>query len=91
LTFHLATISAALRPSVVVIAAVRNTYGCRFAGAVSWSVFGIGATKTILFSFAIVDTAGPSADVSAFIEHLKKLRSDVEIVDQQWPKLGEGV
>lgn len=25
----------------------------------------------------------------AFVEHLKKLRPDVEIVDQQWPKLGE--
>ena len=25
----------------------------------------------------------------AFVEHLKKLRPDMEIVDQQWPKLGE--
>jgi len=25
----------------------------------------------------------------AFVTHLKKLRSDIEIVDQQWPKLGE--
>jgi branched-chain amino acid transport system substrate-binding protein len=25
----------------------------------------------------------------AFVEHLKKLRPDIEIVDQQWPKLGE--
>jgi branched-chain amino acid transport system substrate-binding protein len=25
----------------------------------------------------------------SFVEHLKKLRPDVEIVDQQWPKLGE--
>ena len=25
----------------------------------------------------------------AFVEHIKKLRPDVEIVDQQWPKLGE--
>jgi branched-chain amino acid transport system substrate-binding protein len=25
----------------------------------------------------------------AFVEHLKKLKPDVEIVDQQWPKLGE--
>jgi branched-chain amino acid transport system substrate-binding protein len=26
----------------------------------------------------------------AFVAHLKKLRPDIEIVDQQWPKLGEG-
>ena len=25
----------------------------------------------------------------AFVNHLKKLRPDIEIVDQQWPKLGE--
>jgi branched-chain amino acid transport system substrate-binding protein len=25
----------------------------------------------------------------SFVEHLKKLRPDIEIVDQQWPKLGE--
>jgi branched-chain amino acid transport system substrate-binding protein len=25
----------------------------------------------------------------AFVEHIKKIRPDVEIVDQQWPKLGE--
>ena len=27
--------------------------------------------------------------IAAFVEHLKKLRPDIEIVDQQWPKLGE--
>jgi branched-chain amino acid transport system substrate-binding protein len=27
--------------------------------------------------------------VAAFVEHIKKLRPDIEIVDQQWPKLGE--
>src|SRR6476620_3184938 len=27
--------------------------------------------------------------VAAFIEYIKKLRPDVQIVDQQWPKLGE--
>jgi branched-chain amino acid transport system substrate-binding protein len=27
--------------------------------------------------------------VGAFVEHLKKIRPDIEIVDQQWPKLGE--
>src|SRR5688572_8972411 len=26
----------------------------------------------------------------AFVAHLKELRPDIEIVDQQWPKLGEG-
>ena len=26
----------------------------------------------------------------SFVDHLKKLRPDIEIVDQQWPKLGEG-
>lgn len=25
----------------------------------------------------------------AFVDHMKKLRPDVEVVDQQWPKLGE--
>ena len=25
----------------------------------------------------------------SFVEHIKKLKPDVEIVDQQWPKLGE--
>jgi len=27
--------------------------------------------------------------VAAFVEYMKKLRPDIEIVDQQWPKLGE--
>jgi branched-chain amino acid transport system substrate-binding protein len=27
--------------------------------------------------------------VAAFVDYLKKLRPDIEIVDQQWPKLGE--
>ena len=27
--------------------------------------------------------------VAAFVEYIKKLRPDIEIVDQQWPKLGE--
>src|SRR5947208_6541793 len=27
--------------------------------------------------------------VGSFVEHIKKLRPDIEIVDQQWPKLGE--
>ncbi len=27
--------------------------------------------------------------VAAFIAHIKKLRPDIEIVDQQWPKLGQ--
>jgi branched-chain amino acid transport system substrate-binding protein len=27
--------------------------------------------------------------VAAFVAHIKKLRPDIEIVDQQWPKLGE--
>jgi branched-chain amino acid transport system substrate-binding protein len=27
--------------------------------------------------------------VGAFVEYIKKLRPDIEIVDQQWPKLGE--
>jgi branched-chain amino acid transport system substrate-binding protein len=25
----------------------------------------------------------------AFVDHMKKLRPDIEVVDQQWPKLGE--
>jgi branched-chain amino acid transport system substrate-binding protein len=27
--------------------------------------------------------------IAAYVEYLKKLRPDIEIVDQQWPKLGE--
>jgi branched-chain amino acid transport system substrate-binding protein len=27
--------------------------------------------------------------IGAFVEYIKKLRPDIEIVDQQWPKLGE--
>jgi len=27
--------------------------------------------------------------IAAFVAHLKKLRPDIEIVDQQWPKLGQ--
>jgi branched-chain amino acid transport system substrate-binding protein len=27
--------------------------------------------------------------VAAFVEYIKKLRPDIEIVDQQWPKLGQ--
>jgi hypothetical protein len=61
---HFAMIWAALRPSVVVVDAVRNTYGCRFCGAVSMSVLVIGAMNSTLFSRAMGDTAGPSADVS---------------------------
>ena len=64
LTFHFAMISAALRPSIVVVAATRKTYGCSLSGAVNWSVFGMGAMNTILFSLATTETAGPSAEVS---------------------------
>ena len=28
--------------------------------------------------------------VAAFVDYIKKARPDIEIVDQQWPKLGEG-
>src|SRR5580765_1946192 len=62
-TGHLATISAALRPSMVVFAATRKTYGWSLSAAVSWSVLGMGAMKTILFSLATTETAGPSAEV----------------------------
>ena len=31
----------------------------------------------------------PGRDTKAFVTHLKKIRPDIEIVDQQWPKLGE--
>ena len=27
--------------------------------------------------------------VAAFVEYIKKARPDIEIVDQQWPKLGQ--
>src|SRR2546428_1528113 len=63
-TGHLATISAALRPSIVVLEATRKMWGWSLSGAVSWSVLGMGAMKTILFSLATTETAGPSAEVS---------------------------
>jgi len=77
------TAPANLHPYVFRTAAITTTEGRSAAEIVAkWNVKRVG-------------TIGPDyaygQDVTkAFVEHLKKLRSDVEIVDQQWPKLGEG-
>lgn len=73
--FHSATTVAAARPSVVVLAEARNTYGCKASGAVSRSVLGPSAMKTRRFSLAISDTAGPSPDVK--VPRRKPTRSRV--------------
>src|SRR5262245_17160430 len=62
-TDDLATISAALRPCMVVLAATGKPYGSSSSACVSWSVVGLGAMKTILCSLATTDPAGPSAEV----------------------------
>jgi hypothetical protein len=57
LTFHLATISAAERPSMVVVGRAEDVVEVgRRRQLVRLK---IGAMKTILFSLAIGDTAGP--------------------------------
>src|SRR4029434_80181 len=46
-----------------------------------WDVKGVGTMRP--------DDAFGQVLTRAFVTHLKKLRPDIEIVDQQWPKLGE--
>jgi branched-chain amino acid transport system substrate-binding protein len=71
-----------LHPYVFRVAANTTMEGRSAAEIVSkWPVTKIA---TIAFDYAY------GQDVTrAFVEHIKKLKPGVEIVDQQWPKLGE--
>ncbi|HEV2054145.1 MAG TPA: ABC transporter substrate-binding protein [Methylomirabilota bacterium] len=71
-----------LHPYVFRVAANTTMEGRSAAEIVArWPVTKIG---TIAFDYAY------GQDVTrAFVEHIKKIKPSVEIVDQQWPKLGE--
>jgi branched-chain amino acid transport system substrate-binding protein len=71
-----------LHPYVFRVAANTTMEGRSAAEIVSkWPVTKVA---TIAFDYAY------GQDVTkAFVEHIKKLKPSVEIVDQQWPKLGE--
>jgi branched-chain amino acid transport system substrate-binding protein len=71
-----------LHPYVFRVAATTTMEGRSAAEIVAkWPV-----TKVATVSF---DYAYGQDVTKAFIEHLKKIKPSVEIVDQQWPKLGE--
>src|SRR5215813_13576456 len=71
-----------LHPYVFRVAATTTMEGRSAAEIVAkWPV-----TKIATISF---DYAYGQDVTKAFIEHLKKIKPAVEIVDQQWPKLGE--
>src|SRR5262250_358976 len=71
-----------LHPYVFRVAATTTMEGRSAAEIVAkWPV-----TKVATISF---DYAYGQDVTKAFIEHLKKIKPSVEIVDQQWPKLGE--
>ena len=71
-----------LHPYVFRVAATTTMEGRSSAEIVAkWPV-----TKVATISF---DYAYGQDVTKAFVEHLKKLKPSVEIVDQQWPKLGE--
>jgi branched-chain amino acid transport system substrate-binding protein len=71
-----------LHPYVFRVAATTTMEGRSAAEIVAkWPV-----TKVATISF---DYAYGQDVTKAFIEHLKKLKPAVQIVDQQWPKLGE--
>jgi branched-chain amino acid transport system substrate-binding protein len=71
-----------LHPYVFRVAATTTMEGRSAAEIVAkWPVTRLG---TIAFDYAY------GQDVTrAFVEHIKKLKPAVQIVDQQWPKLGE--
>jgi branched-chain amino acid transport system substrate-binding protein len=71
-----------LHPYVFRVAANTTMEGRSAAEIVArWPVTKIG---TIAFDYAY------GQDVTrAFVEHIKKIKPSVQIVDQQWPKLGE--
>jgi branched-chain amino acid transport system substrate-binding protein len=71
-----------LHPYVFRVAATTTMEGRSAAEIVAkWPV-----TKVATVSF---DYAYGQDVTRAFVEHLKKVKPSVEIVDQQWPKLGE--
>src|SRR5215510_10699690 len=71
-----------LHPYVFRVAATTTMEGRSAAEIVSkWPVKRVGTISP--------DYAYGQDVTKAFVEHLKKLKPSVEIVDQQWPKLGE--
>ncbi|MGH7391688.1 MAG: ABC transporter substrate-binding protein [Candidatus Rokuibacteriota bacterium] len=89
---------------VVFIAPIPKTDQLTAAGKLHPYVFRVAATTTMegrsaaeivaKWSARRIATISPDyaygQDVTkAFVEHLKKIKPGVEIVDQQWPKLGE--
>jgi branched-chain amino acid transport system substrate-binding protein len=71
-----------LHPYVFRVAATTTMEGRSAAEIVAkWPVTRVG---TIAFDYAY------GQDVTrAFVEHIKKVKPSIQIVDQQWPKLGE--
>jgi branched-chain amino acid transport system substrate-binding protein len=77
------TAPANLHPYVFRTAATTTTEG-RSAAEVMAKWNHVKSVGTISYDYAY------GQDVTkSFIEHLKKLRPDIKVVDQQWPKLGE--
>src|SRR5271154_6777193 len=77
------TAPANLHPYVFRIASNTEIEGRPAAGIVAkWAQ--VKTLATIAPDYAYGRDA-----VAAFTAHLKKLRPDIEIIDQQWPKLGE--
>lgn len=77
------TAPANLHPYVFRTAATTTTEG-RSAAEVMAKWKHVKSVGTISYDYAY------GQDVTkSFVEHLKKLRPDIQIVDQQWPKLGE--
>jgi len=71
-----------LHPYVFRVAATTTMEGRSFAEIVAkWHVKRIATISP--------DYAYGQDVTRAFVDHLKRLKPDVEIVDQQWPKLGE--
>ena len=77
------TAPANLHPYLFRTAATTTTEG-RSAAEVMAKWKHVKTVSTISYDYAY------GQDVTkSFVEHLKKLRPDIQIVDQQWPKLGE--
>jgi branched-chain amino acid transport system substrate-binding protein len=77
------TAPANLHPYVFRTAATTTTEG-RSAAEVMAKWKHVKTVGTISYDYAY------GQDVTkSFVEHLKKLRPDIQVVDQQWPKLGE--
>ena len=76
------TASDKLHPYVFRVAATTTTEGRSAAEVVAkWPVTRVATISP--------DYAYGQDVTKAFVEHLKKLKPSVQIVDQQWPKLGE--